>query len=926
MRNNNFLKIFVSLVMCLTLVLSLVACGGNEGKDGKDGKDGVDGVGISSVTYEDGKLVIKYTNDKTDSFDLAVEGAACDHKYSEPVELVAHAMNEDGTFVNGTYLRVCGECGAAAVKDEVNHKFENKPVPATCIAYGYTADVCVCGYETNKVVGTEYAEHTMTTKGFVALEGKTICVDGGTLLQYCTYCKLTAQTETEGIGHKVEQWNLTKTNEPTISKTGLLTGVCAQCSADVEEVLPALNAEDYECDVIKAKVDCSDVGEADYTYTFEGQKFVIKGDIASTSHVLAGVAADTLAWEINGETVYDVNIAGIKLMAGQTLACETVMSSAYYMCEACDTAVAVKAYRCHAGTTAEDSETVAATCTTTGSKVVAKCTYCQGENVAATIPATGHDFAYSVVVATSGADKGKVTAISKVCGNENCTFTQAVTFVGEASYKELKAATCVAKGEAELTYKPSEAAKAVTVKVATAYANHKLNDVFVNASEAQDSAIAGVKLFAGETLAACEDTANGYFMCDVCAEAVAVTVIKNHTVLTWTWDKDDDDAEMKPTCSTPGQLVGKCTAENCGEEVTKEVEPTGEHELTYSFELVEGDDYLMSFDCAGCDLEDYNKVDVPVTGVKTVVVKSTCSVQGTKTYSYKNEDGKTVTAVEKLPLADHTLNGKAVASNVLDYDLVPGLKLFAGTKISCKTGETNSADGYYFCEACGEAVSVTVVKNHRGTWSWTEKNEDGTPVVPTCTTGADREMAECLDCGEKEIPDTVDALGHTYAPKFNAYINADKKLAGSITLVCTVCDYVDEVVGSISIATIPELNLELDDADSVVKATCKAAGYATFVVEGEGEEYTIVASIAQLDHTAQKDLKSTSNIFVISGVNDKDETFYYAVFECETCGDFFKMDNTGDFDFDSTVKADVETAVAEFKAYLAEEEAKKADK
>jgi hypothetical protein len=327
MRKNNFLKIFVSLVMCLTLVLSLVACGGTDGKDGKDGvdgKDGADGVGIADVTYEDGKLVINYTNDETDSFDIVAEAAACEHNYSEPVELVKHTID-----AKGTYLTVCGECGAAALNADTIHNFETTEVAATCTAYGYTADKCACGFETNKVMGTELAAHEMTTNGYVTLPGKTICVDGGTLLQYCKNCELTAQSETEGIGHKVVEYALEDANKPTTTKTGLLTGKCAQCNAAVEEVLPALNADDYAVEVIKAKVDCQTAGEAKYTYAFNGQTFVIEGDIATADHVLAGKHASELAGKINGETVYDVNIAGIKLMTGQELTCETVMPTAY---------------------------------------------------------------------------------------------------------------------------------------------------------------------------------------------------------------------------------------------------------------------------------------------------------------------------------------------------------------------------------------------------------------------------------------------------------------------------------------------------------------------------------------------------------------------------------------------------------------------
>jgi hypothetical protein len=922
MRKNNFLKIFVSLVMCLMLVLSLVACGDTEVKDGVDGKDG---VGIAGVTYEDGKLTINYTNNKTDSFDLVAGSATCEHNYSNPVELVKHAID-----ANGTYIKVCGECGAAAVVEDIIHNTVATEVAATCIEYGYTVDLCACGYEANKVMGTEYADHTMTTNGYVVADNtKTICVDGGTLLQYCTYCKLTAQTETEGIGHKVEKWELAKENKPTVALTGKLTGKCVQCNADVEEVLPALNDEDYAVEVIKAKVDCSDpAGEAKYTYTFQGQTFEIEGDIAIVDHVLAGKPQSELAWVVGGVEVYDVNIKGIKLMAGETLACETVMESAYFMCEKCNVAVQVNAFRCHAGELKANTTPAAATCTTTGSKIVAKCTYgCEGENLTATVPATGHHFAYQVKLETIN-EKETVKSISKVCDNK-CGTVENVPFVGEATYKVIAESTCIANGEAELTYKPDVASKVVTKKVAIAYADHKLNGALLPVKDETgafinlDSKLAGVKLFAGEKVEECEDVADGYFMCDVCAEAVAAKVELKHNVLAWAWAKDADENEIKPTCSTNGKLVGKCTAceANIEDTTSDAVKATGKHTLVYGFEFIGDDAWYMDHECTGCDA--YTVTDKVVYGVKTSTVKSTCSVEGTKTYSYKL-DGKPVTATEKLPLADHTLNGELVETSVLDFDLVPGLKLFAGEKISCKQGEDHDADGYFMCEACNEAVAVTVVKNHRGSWAWVEKDADGEWIVPTCEAGAKRVMAECLDCGEKNINDVAPALGHEAAVKFDTYINADEKLVGDYIVYCARCD-VEGYTGDIADVT-EFAGLELDDAKSIVKPTCKADGSATFVVEVEDEEFTIVAVIAKLAHLTQAKVKSTTNMFVLSRVDDQDEVEYYAVFECPTCGDFYLLENTVDFDFTSADKADVEKAIADFKACLAEKEAEEEEK
>ena len=456
--------------------------------------------------------------------------------------------------------------------------------------------------------------------------------------------------------------------------------------------------------------------------------------------------------------------------------------------------------------------------------------------------------------------------------------------------------------------------KAVTKKVYLALAEHKLNGNFVGTWMNQDSTIPGIKLFAGQTLTNCEDVADGYFMCEVCTEPVAVKVEKKHAVLTWTW-------EIEPTCSTNGVLVGKCSVETCGADIydydSEKVQATGEHEIKYSFYPVGGpeDPYIMTYDCPGCDDPKYNDaVGLVVTGVKTSIVKSTCSVQGTITYSYKL-DGKIVTAVEKLELAPHTLNGEAVKEWCLDYDLVPGLKLFAGANLVCGT----TVSGYYFCEVCDEAVSVDVEKNHRGSWTWTEKDADGNFIVPTCYNGAERVMAECLDCGCKNICEYIPSLEHVLDCGFDVYMDYKyQELVGTVYVYCVLCG---EWMYDTDISAIPELAyLTIKDASYIVKPTCKAGGYAAFEVNIDGVVYVFDAYIHQLEHLAQADLRSTDRMLVASRINENGEVEYYAVYECPTCGDFYVLENVDWFYFTSANKEDVEYAIADFKEYLRSKE------
>lgn len=176
---------------------------GADGEDGEDGDDGLtphigengnwwigetdtgvaatgeDGKGIKDVKYENGKLVIIYTDDSTQEIEITLpEAPACDHDLTNADDWYKYTV-EEGTCVSvELQLWVCdidGGCGYAFIHrgelDPDNHVHLDEEVTApTCTEEGYTTAVCEdCGtkldkYDIVSALGHKYeAEYTKAT-------------------------------------------------------------------------------------------------------------------------------------------------------------------------------------------------------------------------------------------------------------------------------------------------------------------------------------------------------------------------------------------------------------------------------------------------------------------------------------------------------------------------------------------------------------------------------------------------------------------------------------------------------------------------------------------------------------------------------------------------------------------------------------------
>lgn len=918
MRKNNFLKIFVSLVMCLMLVLSLVACGGSgekgeKGDKGDKGDAGVDGVGIAAVTYEDGKLVINYTNNATDSFELVAEAATCEHNYSEPVEVVKHAIDADGT-----YLTVCGKCGVAAVDVKTIHVYDDKIVEATCIDYGYTAKVCECGHETGKVVGTEYADHEWSTQGWVASDVSKVCTDKGQMLiQSCSVCAATqtAYTEEGGLGHDVKTW--AKGTLPTLTNPGTLTSVCERCAATVTEDLPILNAEDYDFSVSKKATSCNQPGEAKYVYTADnGQTFDYTAAIAPTNHVLNGVAASSISLDVNG-TLFAYGTAGVTYVGeNDDVTCGST-GTGFYKCEECDKHIGVTIVRSHKGEPVEGAEAVYVdgpgedrtkwnACNAKSVVEIVKCELCKSEAadlVMVTYP-VGHNYEVSYEVIEAAA--GNTVEFDATCKNEGCThFNLSDVVVDEEDFDIIAASTCATFGSVKIALEDNATLEAKLAKV-----SHTLNgkaieenaDFIYNGAPVYKTTLTGITVFDKELVCGKYDGdyATAMYTCEVCGKLDKIdTVYLSHTG-TWTADIDPEDGKFE--CGDENGEVTyaiSCDNKDCSKQYKSRVDSAVAHKYEFKFTTkltsveTNNDANLnkcgLYSACAYCEIVDRSAAIAFEEGEYNVITEyaeATCTSPRIDRYEFKIDDKDAYLDVEVGTRLKHTIGGKTLDKyffnadkNAYDFAQLTGVTPFDSMVCGGAAGQ-----GMYKCEVCGKSDLINIYRNHSSADAYYASDD----AKPTCTATGTLTMLSCDYChaeGTKNAPltATVPANGHTYDDVLDARFDGAKYV---VDLKCTVegCVYTET----------KNLPMGEDDYTSktVAKATCAVNGLTVLTWELEDlgvtvkfNKVTLKSSVECKLEKVSKDEDAKLKLYIVADTSSV-RTKYYVFAKCTVCGNF----------------------------------------
>lgn len=166
------------------------------------------------------KHVIKATGHSADG---SVEGDSKCIICGEEVEGVTKATDED-TDNENEYASEQDKCADDA------HKYEKKTEAATCIADGYTEEVCsVCGDIKNKVV------IAATGHNYVVTKTEATCTEDGSESNICSVCGEGTTTKIPLLGHEF----VSDHTEATCTTDGMDSVICIRCGAGSVNAIPA---------------------------------------------------------------------------------------------------------------------------------------------------------------------------------------------------------------------------------------------------------------------------------------------------------------------------------------------------------------------------------------------------------------------------------------------------------------------------------------------------------------------------------------------------------------------------------------------------------------------------------------------------------------------------------------------------------------
>ena len=385
----------------------------------------------------------------------------------------------------------------------------------------------------------------------------------------CPFDSFSESSETYGVLVDVPAlphvylYELVETTIETIDEEEVqlynLVGTCkgngAACDPSNDGYTKILAEDIYNVEKKDVKAaNCLEYGQVKYTFNKLGadRKYTETVLVPKTNHILNGkeveIGVDNV---VEGMTTATPGVKAFTNGAFKDVFCEASVE-AYFVCEYCSTVegaesvVAVTITKAHTETNVRVDDSNPATCEQAGSKLFdctnANCNDPDGKDIVGSVPALGHDYKY--VVEGNDDDGFKVWQVCQraECQSDDCTCAEAKILVGE--YDKLTkiaevAPTCYSEGYT--LYKVVIAGETNELKIVLPKTNHKLagliqgspkfNAEYVNPDNgAIYSTVPGIKVFANETLT-CDQTADGYYECEVCKELVnGVKVYQAHVI------------------------------------------------------------------------------------------------------------------------------------------------------------------------------------------------------------------------------------------------------------------------------------------------------------------------------------------------------------------------------------------------------------
>lgn len=838
-------KVLTSLALCFAIGGLFTAC--KDGKPGEPGAQGavgksayelwlaqgntgseadflesLKGVGVASVVVnEEGKLVVTYTNGKTETIEVPGLGGStttgCAHEnkvvwQKSPVDHIYDDIDGDGEkeVFAGYVVYKCEDCGLGIWEFTEEHVWseEAERVEATCTVPAYTSRVCtICGMPEAPVYEGEALGHDLVT---VTIQDptKSVCTDGSQEITVCTRCDLDpVVVNKDPIGHKVtEEWT---EDAPTATQKGSLKADCDNDDHEVVVELPELTKENYNyvekfydkngnevahsCQAVSGKGVYTIYVGADFkaTKTADGAVDTYEKEVALTTgkHQIGGE-------DYSSTKVYNIDVMAEKGVVIHPLTGEGVQDatctqegSGYVSCDLCGTSgLLVKTIRNHTLDETKVNVTDPATCTEDGAKEI-WCTveeaYVSEEgNDAFVIPATGHSFAYA-----SFKDAQGTWWAHQTCNN-GCGHDELIPLAKEPEV--IENATCQKEGKLLLTYVVDEEEK--TLEATIGKTNHKLpnGELHVDDTVYNLDKVDYIQELTGDGIAAatCKDDGKGFFICAYadCDENVMVTTTRDHEVdesKGYEYDRTHESCTVAPIRKV------WCTVEKAW--VVDKTQPEAKgHEFEYAVRSSETAGKVIVVEtCKNCDYhEEYEVDDNPV------VTPASCQKAGNKAYTYQPASGPAVTINVPIAKTAHMLpNGKLQESTVYNLDEVDFITELTGDDLAPATCKVKGK-GYFVCQYddCGEHVMVTTTRNH----SYDTVSDE---LAPTCTTAGYKKYT-CTECGN-EITENIAATGHTLSYEVTVLPTAET--TGTVVFTCSKADCL-ETVATIELKAISAAN------------------------------------------------------------------------------------------------------------------------
>lgn len=653
---------------------------GKDGVDGEDGKDGADGRGISKVEFSaDGtKLVITYTDNTTQEIAIPAYGTQCSHENVEYLVFEEHTSDKEGT-----YLRVCTDCGHAVIEHSSRHEYGDvKVVPPTCTTEGYTGKTCtICGHAADKTDIKEPLGHDWSDEHYVVEDGRTICEDGGMYVRVCSRCDLVDSRVTAAIGHRCEDWAVSTT--PTAKNAGELTGTCENCGTQQKKTLPAFDSNEgkefYTYTVTQEKEFCTDEGKGTYSFEIDGQSFSFEVTIAGSEHTLNGKKQSE--WLNASENAYSVDITGIKEFPDDHATC-TEHGKGYYMCEECGEMVYVVTYKEHTVEEWSDKTDEEATCEADG-KQIGHCSVCDTE-VERDVPALGHSYTYKFVK-----ESDNTFTLIGTCTRDGSHVTTEKGLTGVK--EESTPATCTQEGLIVYTYVKDGVE--LTIEEIIPKKPHTLNGKLAteweNADNCYDADMEGIFECADDK-ATCENHGKGYYICEDCGEMVFVETFRGHSY-------DTSEIKTSATCTEDG--VREFTCSTCGGTYTEKIPAKGHDYVVVGSPTLPTDSTSgqVVIECSREDCETTHTITLPAltdsSYKKQVIVEAACNKEGLIRYTYEYKVGEKVEYTFTFDIVVDMSNHEQSEDGKIYTWIVDGVKY---------TG--------YICETCDKMIVTKTEK------------------------------------------------------------------------------------------------------------------------------------------------------------------------------------------------------------------------